>query len=196
MNLIEVTTPAASAYPVAEFADHLRLGTGFTDDGSEDELLEAYLRAAIAVIEGRTGKILLERDFTWELTRWFTTDRQGLPVGPVSAVSELQMVTASGSESVVDSGAYTLRRDLFRPELVASNLPAIPTGGFVRISLTAGFGADWSAVPADLAQAVMMLAATNYEARADHAGASATMPFGVLALIERYKTVRVLGDLL
>lgn len=196
MNLIEVTPPPGASFPVAQFAEHLRLGTGFADDGSEDAALEGYLRAAVATVEGRTGKILLERVFSWELTRWFAEDRQGLPVGPVASIGSVVLVTAAGEEVAVDAGAYTLRRDLFRPEIAATRLPSIPTAGTVRITFTAGFGPAWSDVPADLAQAVMMLAAQNYESRADHLGMGATMPFGVLALIERYKTVRVLGDIL
>ncbi|MEM8786762.1 MAG: hypothetical protein AAGE76_00715 [Pseudomonadota bacterium] len=196
MNLIELTTPPVAALPVRAFADHLRLGSGFADDGSQDPVLIAFLRAAMAAIEGRTGKIVLERDFSWELTRWFSLDRQGLPVGPVSAVREVALVQADGTATVVDPSAYTLRKDVYRPELRAAALPTIPTGGTVRISFTAGFGASWEAIPPDLAQAVFLLAASNYEGRAEAAGRGATMPFGVLSLIERYKTVRLLGDVL
>lgn len=196
MNLIELTTPPPAAIPVRDFADHLRLGSGFADDGSQDPLLEGYLRAAIAAIEGRTGKVLLQRDFSWELTRWYAPDRQGLPVGPVGAVSAVTLITRDGAETAVDPAAYALRRDLYRPELAASALPAIPTGGLVRIDFMAGFGPAWSDVPADLAQAVFLLAAGSYEARSQAHGAGGTMPFGVLALIERYRTVRLLGDLL
>ena len=196
MNLTELTAPPPAAIPVRDFADHLRLGSGFADEGAEDALLEAYLRAAIAAIEARTGKVLLEREFNWDLTRWFAPDRQGLPVGPVNEVTALALFARDGTEVAVDPASFTLRRDLFRPELVAAALPAIPYGGLVRIQFRAGFGPGWSDVPADLAQAVMMLAAENYEARSDRHGAGASMPFGVLALIERYKTVRLLGDVL
>lgn len=43
--------------------DHLRLGSGFADDGMQDGLIEGYLRAAMAAIEGRIGKVLLARRF-------------------------------------------------------------------------------------------------------------------------------------
>lgn len=196
MNLTELTAVPAGAIPVADFADHLRLASGFADAGGEDALLEGYLRAAIAAIEGRTGKVLLEKRFSWELTRWYAPDRQGLPVGPVSAVGGIVLVARDGSETPVDPGLYELRKDLFRPELRAAMLPAIPYGGQARVEFTAGFGADWASVPPDLAQAVYLLAADNYETRTDREGRGATMPFGVLSLIERYKTVRLLGDLL
>ncbi len=44
MLLKEVAPPAPNAIPLPEFAAHLRLGFGFTDDGSEDALLNLYLR--------------------------------------------------------------------------------------------------------------------------------------------------------
>ena len=48
--LVEQTTAPAAALPVADFRDHLRLGTGFADEGAEDSLLETFLRAAIAAV--------------------------------------------------------------------------------------------------------------------------------------------------
>ena len=61
--LIEETAVSPAALPLAEFKAHLRLGTGFADDDIQDPVLESFLRAAIAAIEGRTGKMLLERIF-------------------------------------------------------------------------------------------------------------------------------------
>ena len=47
-------------------------------------------------------------------------------------------------------------------------------------------------MPADLAQAVLMLAARYHEDRSFE-GSQSAMPFGVSALIERWRSVRVLG---
>ena len=63
MILTEVSAPPAAAVPVRAFAEHLRLGSGFADDGSEDAVLELYLRAAMAAIEARLGRALLAREF-------------------------------------------------------------------------------------------------------------------------------------
>ncbi|MEY2961928.1 MAG: hypothetical protein RLZ60_1758, partial [Pseudomonadota bacterium] len=70
MMLVEQTTVPLAALPVAEFKGHLRLGSGFADDGLQDGVLVAALRAAIAAIEARTGKILIQRDFSWTVYRW------------------------------------------------------------------------------------------------------------------------------
>ena len=55
----------------------------------------------------------------------------------------------------------------------------------------AGYGPTWAEVPADLAQAMLMLAAHYYEYRSDTALGAGCMPFGVTALIERYRQVRM-----
>ncbi len=193
--LIEQTTVPAAALPVSQFKEHLRLGTGFADDGAEDALLEALLRAAMAAVEARTGKVLLERDFTWRLTAWRGGDRQALPVAPVSLIGALTVTDRDGNATVIDPGAYRLEPDTHRPHLVAGGgvLPTIPLGGHAVAGFTAGFGADWSTVPADLAQAVFLLAAHYHEYRHEAAHGERAMPFGVSALVERWRTVRILG---
>lgn len=195
MMLIEQTTVAAAALPVAQFKDHLRLGTGFADDGAQDALLEALLRAAMAAVEGRTGKALLARGFHWTLTAWRDCESQALPVAPVSAISSMTVIDRQGGETLVGPGAYTLQPDTHRPRLAASGgqLPLIPVGGRVEIAFEAGFGPDWGTVPADLAQAVFLLAAHYHAHRQEASDRAHSMPFGVSSLIERWRTVRILG---
>ncbi|WP_106744058.1 head-tail connector protein [Yoonia maritima] len=193
MMLVEETTVPQSALPVAQFKDHMRLGSGFSDDGLQDGVLESYLRAAMAAIEARTGKILIEREFSWMLTAWRDARRQPLPVAPVSAISSVILIAMSGDEVIPDVGAWYLEPDMLRPSIKASAaaLPSIPTNGTVRIGLMAGFGPEWSDLPADLAHAVLMLAAHYYEFRHEVSHGTASMPFGVSALIEQYRTVRL-----
>ena len=72
-------------------------------------------------------------------------------------------------------------------------LPPIAPGGTAEIVFRAGYGVAWSDSPADLAQAVLLLAAHYYEYRHETGLAGGCMPFGVSSLIERYRTVRLLG---
>lgn len=194
MMLSEVTPVPQAALPVADFKDHLRLGTGFADDGVQDALAENYLRAAMAAVEGRTGKALIARDFLLTLDGWRWTDSQTLPVSPASAVASLTVLDRDGVAEVVAPARYRLVSDLQRPRIVAAGsvLPGVPQGGRIEIRFTAGFGAGWGDVPADLAQAVFLLAASYHEDRHERGGSGA-MPFGVTALIERWRIVRVLG---
>ena len=193
MMLIEETTVPQQALPVAQFKDHMRLGSGFADDGVQDPVLESYLRAAIAAIEARTGKILIERDFSWTLTGWRDGRRQPLPVAPVSAISGVVLVDMQGNETLTNADAWYLEPDSQRPSLNATQgaLPTIPVNGSVRIGLLAGFGPEWGDLPADLGHAVMLLATHFYEYRHDVSRGTPAMPFGVTALIERFRTARL-----
>ena len=192
MMLVEVTHVPLTALPVQEFKEHLRLGTGFADDSQQDVLLESHLRAAVAAIEARTGKILIARDFRWDLTAWRSAEQQVLPVSPVTEVTGITLIDRTGAERAVDPDRWVLRPDQHRPALcpLGGELPAVPVGGAVRIALTAGYGAEWADLPRDLAQAVIILAAHYYQNRfaaQDHAG----LPEVVRALIEGYRNLRL-----
>lgn len=195
MMLMEQTQMATAALPVAEFRDHMRLGTGFDDDGIQDGGLETFLRAAIAAVEGRTGKVLISRDFLYTLRAWRDLGAQVLPVAPVTAINSFVIVDRTGAETTIDAAKYMLEKDMQRPRLVSTGfvLPQIPVAGEARIAFTAGFATRWSDLPADLAQAVFLLGAHYYEHRHETAVGEALMPFGVRTLLERYRTLRLFG---
>lgn len=195
MMLIEQTSVPAIALPVAQFKDHLRLGTGFADDAVQDTILENYLRSAMAAVEARTGKILLARQFMWSLTAWRSLSKQAFPIAPVSGISSVTVLDHLDVATLIDPGKYKLRKDDHRPQIdaVGGCLPAISIGGSVEIVFDAGYGAAWGNLPADLGHAVMLLATHYYENRHLNKMSDAGMPFGVTTLIERYRTVRILG---
>ncbi len=194
MLLNERSTLSDELLPVAEFREHLRLGTGFADDGAQDGRLAGCLRAAMAAIEGRTGKILIARAFTWIVTRWRDPGAQNLPVAPVAEVTEMRLVPVTGASLVVDPTRYRLEPDLHGPCVVPGGivLPSIPAGGRAEIDFVAGFGPAWTDVAADLRQAVLMLAAQYYEAREGQTDLG-ELPLGISALIARWRTLRTLG---
>ncbi len=195
MMVFDETTVASAALPVQALKDHLRLGSGFADDGMQNGLIEGYLRAAMAAIEARIGKVLMARRMRLELDDWRNADAQPLPVAPVSMVVSVTMVNAAAVAVVVPATTYRLVPDLHRPRIVGagSSLPAVPAGGVVKVVFDAGFSATWAGVPADLQQAVLLLAAEYYEHRHDFGMQAGGLPFGVVVLIERWRTVRVLG---
>lgn len=194
MMLVEETQVPGAALPVAALREHLRLGSGFAGTDLQDGLLEGHLRAAMAAIEGRIGKALIARVFRLELEDW-RGGEQPLPLAPVAAVVSVTLVDAAGGETVVSSARWRLVRDMHRPKLAGTGgtLPAVPVEGRVAVVFEAGFGADWAAVPPDLAQAVLLLAAEFYERRHEVGDPVAALPGTVQALIARWRTVRVLG---
>ena len=84
----------------------------------------------------------------------------------------MKLVDAEGVETVVEAEAWSVLRDSQRPRLVGKfgrSLPRIPRSGRAEIRFNAGFGEAWDDVPADLRQAVFLLAAHFYENRAEGA---------------------------
>jgi len=193
MKLTETTTLLSADIPVAEFSDFMRLGSGFADDGGQNVLLETVLRAAMGAIEMRIGKILIARGFNWQIYVW-RRDRsaQVLPVAPVNVISQIVQIDDTGALTPVDAADYRLEFDAARPRIVPTKgfLPEVPINGSTVISFDAGYGI-WVDVPSDLRQAVFLLAANYYENRNDLARSGGQMPFGVLALLEPYRDIRL-----
>lgn len=194
MMLVELDPPLFGLTAIRELGDQLRLGSGFADDGSQDALLDLYLRTAMAAIESRIGKALIERRFSWTVTRWHERGRQVLPVAPVSTVEAVRLVTHLGVETDTDSSDWALIPDGQRPVLVGTwsrDLPAIPETGRADIVFRAGYGPDWSDIPADLRQAVLLLATSYYQNRSADEGSEGSMPFGVQALLDPFRPIRL-----
>lgn len=193
MMLIEEGALATAALPIAELRAQLNLSSA--DGGAADVVLEPHLRAAIAAIEGRTGKVLISRRFRWRIGAWRDGNGQPLPLSPVSQIHGLSVLDADEVATSVSPERWQLRPDLHRPRLAfCGSAPAIPNAGWAEIDFSAGLGASWADVPADLRQAVLMLAARYFEDRAEAGlGQHHALPFGVMSLIERFRSVRILG---
>ncbi|TNJ46722.1 hypothetical protein [Phaeobacter sp. B1627] len=191
MILHETTPVPDSALPLEAFKAHLRLGTGFGEDSLQDAVLLAFLRASLAAVEGRTGKALLARTFEWRLNAWPATVT--LPVAPVRDVSQVAMVGPTGAETVLPAESYSVAPDSHAPRLepLSGQFPAVPTGGGVLLRFAAGLGETWDDLPADLAQAVFLLAAHYYEYRDDTSLHAGCMPFGVASLLDRHRVPRL-----
>ena len=194
MNLIELTPIPVGALPLAEFKDHLRLGTGFTDDALQDGVLVQSLRAAVAAIEARTSKALFLREFRWQVTLWRHPLRVTLPVAPVLGITELRSVLRDGSEVIGDQSNFYVRPDAHAPELSAATgcLPTVPAGGRIEVDFPAGFAAEWPGIPADLRQALFYLAADFHEHRHDTDGKGG-MPPRVQHLLSSFLPRRISG---
>ncbi|MEM6636097.1 MAG: hypothetical protein AAF667_09420 [Pseudomonadota bacterium] len=191
--LIEQGSVPAAALPVSQFRDHLRLGTGFSDDTVQDGLLETCLRAALAAIEQRTGKALIARGFSLSLTAWRDNRCQPIPVAPVQSIDVFSVVDRAGTATAVAATSYRLIAHLNQPhiEALGTVLPVIPSGGAAELLLTAGYGAAWTDVPPDLQRAVLMLSASFYERRHDTGSSGDGLPAAVLALIAPYRALRL-----
>lgn len=190
MQLKEVAPPDLAPV-LSEFSAHLRLGFGFADSGAENALLEQYLETAVAAIETRTAQALLTRDFVLRLTGW---DRRGylaLPVGPVASIDRIRFVL-SGGDVALDPGQWTLAPGTSRQLLTGpagDALPPPPSGAMIELDFTAGHAPAWTGIPAELRQAVLMLAAHYHEGRYGDTGNG--IPPSVAALLAPHQPARL-----
>ena len=184
MTLSLITPPTADPVTLAEVKNHLRIT--HTD---EDTLITEYLLAAVAVVEHRGQIAMLTQ--TWRLTfDCLPRDVVELPRAPVTAIATVTVKDTDGVRQSVDPSAYEFAPGTtgrLRP-IAAWPAPGIQTGG-VEIDFTAGYGAA-ADVPADLKQAVKLIAAHFYEARENVSEASLKLvPQAADALIAPYRRV-------
>ena len=108
-------------------------------------------------------------------------------VGAVADDELLGRETPNPGELPPQGEAPAVRIEFPREERLLGDL------GHVCECSRVGAEVDWAAVPADLVQAVMLLAAEFYEARIDDGTRGPGLPVMVQSLIERWRIVRVLG---
>ena len=112
----------------------------------------------------------------------------------VHSVERIEIDDGNGIVTALPVEGWRLVPDVQRPMILPTGviLPHVPRRGSVTVTFLAGFGDVWAQVPADLAQAVILLAARYYDDRSQDKGSHA-MPFGVSALIEKWRAVRTLA---
>ncbi|MEM9762212.1 MAG: hypothetical protein AAF968_06850 [Pseudomonadota bacterium] len=192
MILSETGAGPVPVPPLADFKEHLRLAHGFADDGAEDVVLTRYLAAAVAVVERRVARALVRRSFTLSVAR---LERDGclvLPIGPVTAVTSASL-EGGGAPVSLDVSGWSVTPCGTRQRVTAGGgaLPAIPAGRSMVLSFEAGLATDWTGVPAELAQAVMMLAADFHARRGTERDSAAGLPQAVIALTQAWRPGRL-----
>lgn len=193
MLMKEVTPATQTPIPLRELGAHLRLGHGFTDDGSEDALLELYLRNATAIVEARTSKALISRVFILQIANWNRRGHLHLPIGPVTVLDRIELIRP-GSTITLDPAEWTLHPGSGRQRVTGPNggtLRTMPHGALAEIEFTAGFGETWNDVPNDLRQAVLLLASHLYEHRDGELTLDGGLPNGVAPILARHQPVRL-----
>ncbi|MEM7057333.1 MAG: head-tail connector protein [Pseudomonadota bacterium] len=193
MLLNEVSPPNLNPVPIRELAAQLRLAQGFSDDGSEDALLELYLRNATAVIERSINGALITRQFTYRTARWNRNGHLHLPIGPVGAIDTFQIIQ-SGTTVDLTEDEWVMDPGSRRQRVTGPGCRALPTlsgGAVAELTFSAGYGPSWNELPDDLRHAVLMLAAHFYENRDGEIEADDGLPFGLSAILERHSAIRL-----
>ncbi|MFG1317759.1 head-tail connector protein [Xanthobacter autotrophicus] len=183
-----VAGPAAEPLTRAEAKAYLRI-----DHTDEDALLDALVTAARRRVEVETGRALMEQTWRFSLDAWPLRGIIPAPLSPVRQIVSATVAAADGTPVALPAGALALVGDrapaLFRVEPARVSAPLARHGGIV-ITFTAGYGPGAADVPADLVQAVRLLAAHFYEHR-DGPGDTSALPAAARALMAPYRVVRL-----
>jgi len=190
MILSETYPIPPESLPVEALKAHLRMGSGFAEDTLQEPVLLNFLRAAVTTIESRISQILVQREFLWETpSQMITGDTLRFPIRPVRSIVKIIAVDSAELSTVIPPDGYQFYHHGER-QILQFIPPDRGKAVTFLITMRVGLHADLSAAPADLFQAVMLLAAHFYEYREDTNLTGGCMPFGVLSLIERYRPCR------
>jgi hypothetical protein len=146
LKVIETEALAEAALPLDALRAQMRLPEGYDALPGQTGRLGQRLRAAIVGLERRLRLLFLAREVVLGGPGGAT--RMRLPVGPGAALLSVEQ-GAGDSRNPIEGGR--IEEDGEGADLV---LPVVPLGR-VRVVIRAGFGA-WDAVPAPLAQAVLL----------------------------------------
>lgn len=198
--MIHAQTPELVTPPAAPLISTYQAKTQCRVDGDdEDELIAAYVQAAVSWLDGYAGvlgRCLISQTWRQRLDRFPTGASLGLQLAPIVSV----VVTyrdEDGVEQTLSSDDYILvsRASSFALELVASaSWPATADrADAVSINMVCGYGATPDLVPAAIRQAALMMVAHFYEHReAVVIGTiSAEMPLAVRHLLAPYRRLIV-----
>jgi uncharacterized phiE125 gp8 family phage protein len=161
-----VTPPATLPVPLAELKGQLRLGD---DETAEHYLLYGYLRAAIELVEGFTGRALISR--TYDLTLDEFPAEITLPKPPARSVTSISYVDDAGAAQTLATADYQVdvasQPGRVRPAYLESWPSTRLVYNAVTVRWVAGYGDDPADVPENLRLAISLAAATWWETRTD-----------------------------
>lgn len=180
---IVVVTPPAPVVTLAEAKAHLRVR-----HSDEDALIEAYIAAATAHIEGPDG--WLGRSLGDQVLEAYADvfrDCMRLPFGPVTEVISVKYLAGTGDEVVVLPGEYELRGWLLGSAFGKRWPSVLSHPEAVRIQYRAGY-AD---LPPPIRAAILLMVGdlyANRETAAAGSGSSAIpMSMTVEALLSPFR---------
>ncbi len=183
--------PAQEPVSLLEAKNFMRL-----DSAQDDVLVSTLITAARIHIETTIGKVLISESWAYYLDKWPKSKTIYFPLDPIQSIEEVRFHTT-------DENYITLSEDDYSVDLV-SNHPRLlfdgtnPAGNSKKLNqlevrFIAGYGDTPEDVPADLKQALLMLAAHWFEQRDPIAfgGSFVEVPRTIQALLNNYKKYKV-----
>jgi uncharacterized phiE125 gp8 family phage protein len=178
---------------LAKAKQHLRV-----EDESNDALIQTYLDAAIAVVEGLSGRIIAEREVRQPLDSLSGRNGRGeieLAWLPVVSGTKIEYLDSDGSNSelVLADGDFRLAAGsppyLLPP--IGGSWPSIYVGrNAATVVYRAGYGGDAGELPADLEAAALQQLGHFYMNReAVTEEYNREVPLSVRTICDRYRGI-------
>jgi uncharacterized phiE125 gp8 family phage protein len=169
---------------LAKAKSHLRV-----DTESDDALVQTYLDASIAAVEGFSGHILQEREVRQSVDG--LCGEVELSWMPVVSVSKVQYLDSDGVEQELVDGFLRVGSGnrFFVAPAIGSNWPqTYAARNAATVIYRAGYGGDAGQVPADLEAAVLLMVGHLYMNReAVTPDTAREVPLGVKTITDRYR---------
>lgn len=191
MALLLTTPPALEPVSLAEAKAHLRL-----DGDDEDALVSSLIETARIHVERTLGLALLTQGWSLLLDRWPDAPVLKFPLGPVQAVSAVEVAHADGGTQAFAPEHYFLDTASIPARLALTGSQPWPVPGRrmagIGIAFTAGFGDGAGDVPRPIRQALLLLVAHWFENREPVSlSAAVEVPATAAALLAPYRRVRL-----
>ena len=185
-RLVRTVAPDDPVVELEEIKKHCRVEY-FTDD---DDYLTELVEVATAFIEGPYGIGICLMPQTWRLSLDYFPSEIVIPLGPVTAISGITYTDADGDSATVSTWRADLDSSPCRIWPARDTAWPVSTlqPGAVKVTFTAGY----ETVPSDLKAAIKLIVGNLYENREAATEIKLTdLPFGVSAILERYRAGRV-----
>ena len=183
--------PAQEPVSLLEAKNFMRL-----DSSQDDVLVSTLITAARIHIETTIGKVLVTESWSYFLDKWPKSKVIYFPLDPIQTIEEIRFHTTDDTFIVLSSDEYSTDFVSNHPRLLFNGTK--PAGSSqklnqLEIRFLAGYGDTPEDVPADLKQALLMLAAHWFEQRDPIAfgGSFAEVPRTIQALLNNYKKYKV-----
>lgn len=187
MPSILITPPVAEPLTLAEAKAWLRV-----EHDDDDGVIGVLITSARVLIERETRRALITQ--IWRIVRdaWPGGGRIEVSPAPVRQVLAARVYDTAGVAQTIDAEAFTLATG-GAPGVLGFLPGSLPSPGRaiagIEIDIEAGYGADGSAVPEPLRQAIRLLVADAYENRGGETTGAARIPATAAGLIAPYRVL-------
>jgi uncharacterized phiE125 gp8 family phage protein len=185
MRPVLITSPAALPVTLAAMKEHLRVSH---DD--EDDLIEAYIDAAVAYLDGWSGilgRCIAEQTWAVKMSGFPSSRRLSLPFPDVSSV--MLQYYSNGALETVSASLYRLQEDGRSAWLELDDDASWPTADDRADAVTATMTAGFEVTPASIVQAIKLLVGHWYRTREAVGPSEMSVPLAFDAVVAPMRRV-------